>query len=582
MIREITNDHTRREQIDNMELSIDVYDPTEFDQNSDQKVRFLWFRLLIDILIKIEDTYTNQDILTEYRKENPEKQHCDNFIIDEEYVKNYAIQLPVKHFVSICQHHFAGNEQRLAKIAEFEATYQPSRSIYWYTRETFVYRLLNKALRYQNIDHLYQCRFLMRDIFNQLSARKDFDQSHFHLYRGQAMFNEEFYRLTRSSNQLLRINSFFSTTKDKQIAVGFAISSVEETDSRKRAILFDIEINTQIGQTRPYADISDISQHHEEAEVLFMCGTVFRLKNVTFDQQMNIWIIELQLCSEDDYEYKMIYKQFQQQYLSEQRNLNLIDLGNILKDIGDDGKAEKYYSQLLNTLNEDDPHIQRCYHNFGILAYRKSDFETALKYFRQALDMELRWEKCEPSFIRNIYTWIGNVYFTQSNLQSAFENYNKALNYQSELDCRDRMIETALYANIASVYTLWEQHELALEKHLECLNLKLSFLDAKDPNIAASKVNIGIVYRRMKDYRKAIDSLQEALDIQREALPGKHPDIATTLYNIGMVYEERHDYHRAFDYYTQAADKWPPAHPYRSKTAQALRRVELKLDEQPL
>ncbi len=135
----------------------------------------------------------------------------------------------------------------------------------------------------------------------------------------------------------------------------------------------------------------------------------------------------------------------------------------IFQDIDNDEKAEKYYFQLLNTLNDNDPHIQRCLHNFGIVAYKRSDYSVALDYLQQALDLELVSNVCEQSFIRSIYTWIVNIYFTQNNLERDFDNYNEALKYKSELDCRDRNIETGLYANIANIYTLQEQYNLALE-----------------------------------------------------------------------------------------------------------------------
>jgi tetratricopeptide (TPR) repeat protein len=85
----------------------------------------------------------------------------------------------------------------------------------------------------------------------------------------------------------------------------------------------------------------------------------------------------------------------------------------IFQDIDNDENAEKYYFQLLNTLNDNDPHIQHCLHNFGILAYKRSDFSVALDYLQQALDLELVSNVCEQLFIRSIYTWIGNIYFTQ-------------------------------------------------------------------------------------------------------------------------------------------------------------------------
>ena len=62
-------------------------------------------------------------------------------------------------------------------------------ALWWYTRESFIYRILNKALRIQNIDLLFLFRFYIRDIEQQL--HKNRYQSSVRVYRGQLMSHEE-------------------------------------------------------------------------------------------------------------------------------------------------------------------------------------------------------------------------------------------------------------------------------------------------------------------------------------------------------------------------------------------------------
>ena len=41
-------------------------------------------------------------------------------------------------------------------------TYSSETAIWWYTRDSFIYRILNKALRTQNIQILISFRFLIK------------------------------------------------------------------------------------------------------------------------------------------------------------------------------------------------------------------------------------------------------------------------------------------------------------------------------------------------------------------------------------------------------------------------------------
>jgi hypothetical protein len=56
-------------------------------------------------------------------------------------------------------------------------------------RQSFLYRLLNKALRVQNIDLLYLFRFFIRDLGEQLEKNKC--TSSIRVYRAQQMSKEE-------------------------------------------------------------------------------------------------------------------------------------------------------------------------------------------------------------------------------------------------------------------------------------------------------------------------------------------------------------------------------------------------------
>ena len=50
------------------------------------------------------------------------------------------------------------------KFNEFEKDYSSDKALWWYTRESFLYKMLIKALRVQNIDLLFLFRFVINQI----------------------------------------------------------------------------------------------------------------------------------------------------------------------------------------------------------------------------------------------------------------------------------------------------------------------------------------------------------------------------------------------------------------------------------
>ena len=104
-------------------LSMNVFNSGATDRErttSGLDGRFVHSQLLIDCLLRMQPSPTDKD-----------------------------------EFISLCKQEHAENKEELGIINEFEQTYSSDRSIWWYTRETFLYRLLNKGLRAENIDLLF-------------------------------------------------------------------------------------------------------------------------------------------------------------------------------------------------------------------------------------------------------------------------------------------------------------------------------------------------------------------------------------------------------------------------------------------
>ncbi|CAF1186668.1 unnamed protein product [Didymodactylos carnosus] len=93
-----------------------------------------------------------------------------------------------RQLVELCREQYAGNGGELNVIDEFDHDYQNHSPAWWYTRECFLYKMLNKALRTQNIDILCTMGVFIRDLHRQLEQLHSVASTNntpLVLYRGQ-------------------------------------------------------------------------------------------------------------------------------------------------------------------------------------------------------------------------------------------------------------------------------------------------------------------------------------------------------------------------------------------------------------
>jgi hypothetical protein len=136
-------------------LHINVYTVDNEGQSSTiLNGQFVSYQLLIDVLLRMKPTLTDKNEL-----------------------------------IDICKKEYENNHSELIILHEFEQTYSSEQALWWYTRESFLYKILNKALRVQNVDLLFLFRFFIRDIHHQLKKYQCL--SSVRVYRRQLMSIKE-------------------------------------------------------------------------------------------------------------------------------------------------------------------------------------------------------------------------------------------------------------------------------------------------------------------------------------------------------------------------------------------------------
>ncbi|CAF1032842.1 unnamed protein product [Adineta steineri] len=474
---------------------------------SDLDGRFVHSQLLIDCLLRMEPMLTDKN-----------------------------------EFISFSLNEYHDNEDMLKIIKEFEDEYSSDRAIWWYTRETFIYRLLNKSLRIQNIDLLFCLRFLIRDIEQQLQQYKC--SSPLIVYRGQLISSEELELLKQSKGTLISMNSFLSTSLNRSTALEFLNTNIN--DNKLQRILFEINADPCRDGMKPFANISSFSYFPTEDEILMMLGSVFRINNIYLDENQ-IWIMNITLCSDNDHDLKSVVHSMKNQYGSEQTRLLLF--GHVLVDMAHFDDAEKYYHRLLKDLPSDDNDICNCYHALGKVACEKGDYDLSLSWLFKSLEILERKLKKNHSRIGFIHTSIGEVYQNKGDTKQALHSYEKALKIWVKAYNDKHEYVAWCFNNIANIFTMEKKYSEALEYHKKALEIKEKILPSSHPCLGNAYLNIGNVYYYMGQYNEALKNYELSKKIYEASLTPRHPSLARALKNIGLIYQIKGDFSEAMKYY---------------------------------
>ncbi|CAF1226793.1 unnamed protein product [Didymodactylos carnosus] len=120
-----------------------------------------------------------------------------------------------------CRLQYQNDERELARINEFEQIYASQEALKWYSKDSFLYRLLNRALRTERAAEILKYRLIIIDLHRELQKLMHQQLREcpvlLTVYRGLPVFNE-LRLLEMNEGDLITISSFWSATTDKQIA----------------------------------------------------------------------------------------------------------------------------------------------------------------------------------------------------------------------------------------------------------------------------------------------------------------------------------------------------------------------------
>ena len=288
-----------------------------------------------------------------------------------------------------CRQYYRDKPQICKDINDFELNYHIDDCISWYTKETFVYKLINKALRTEDIEQLYLFRYYISDLSKQLAHKyeliKNGVEKKFRLYRGTPTTIQEFERLKANIGKLFAVNSYWSTSRNRSSALTFAKPFRHNPDVV--AVLYEIECNLEDQHDSAiFADISDLSYFNSEEEILFDAGSIFRIEKIQEeeDEEDHTKVYTIQIKTTDEGEkLGKEYVEYNRTQMDEESPRIMLSI--LLKRMGKFKRSLQFLYYLLE--NPHDENLAYIHNRIGIALKDEKQYEQALAHLKKAFHM---------------------------------------------------------------------------------------------------------------------------------------------------------------------------------------------------
>ena len=511
-----------------------------------------------------ENDLTSISILSSTNVTNAASDGLDQSFMYSQILKEILLDMAnnsneKREFVKFCREQYAGNKMELIVIDEFERYYplpspmgdveQDPSPIWWYTRDCFIYSMLNKALRAQDIEIIIKMGFFMRDIHRQIDQLHELSpiRDTFIVYRGQSMVNADFEKIRNNKGGLLSFNSFLSTSTDRNVALYFAQIAQKHPDVT--SILFRMVIDPSSHFASLGKNISFFKDM--EKEILFSMHTVFRIGEMKQIGGM-LWEIELKLTRDDDEQLRILTDHMRKEL---GLGTGWDRMASLLVRMGEFDKAENIYITLLDSTRDDDWRmLAHLYNQVGYIIKQKGDLSTALSYYQRTLEIQQKFLPPTDLDLATTYSNIGSIHESMNDYPIALSFHQKALEIkQKSLRFDDPSLATT-YSNIGSVHDSMGDYPIALSFYQKTLEIQQKSLPSNHPSLATTYNNIGKVHRSMQDYPAALSFYQKACEIFQKSLPPNHPSLAIAYNNIGLVHDSMEDYLIALEFYQKTLE----------------------------
>ncbi|CAF0985777.1 unnamed protein product [Rotaria sordida] len=474
--------------------------------NKDSAI-FLWFQLLKDAILKL---------------------------------RPQSLEDAINDMVQKCQEYYQGNRIEQENIQKFKQDYEnqqnhsnkvPNLAIRWYTKASFVNKMINKAMRTEDINQLYTFRFYIADLCANISRLHEEQKNYkfnIELYRGLRLSIDEINKLKENVGNTISLNGFLSASKSLKVARRFAHGPSSRKNTEPVIMIFSVRTKDKLKSIK-FADLSDenLSDYPEEEEVLFDLGSVFRVENVLdpYNGEHAIIMVATDIGTQlVDQHLKL-----SEQSIKED-GINIV-FGSLLFKSGQHDKALQYFETLLISEKENDAAV---YAKIGAYYSWKNECTKAISFFQRSFDLYMDERPPNVAKASLIMHEIGNNYIIADMHSLGFACIKRAAEMYKSVFPADHFQNIIALKDIGICYILEKNYDEAkyyIEKALEMCN---RILPTDHDETAACIGSMGSIYHKQNELDMALDYYMKALKMFRklQTLPEDHPHVVATLHYL--------------------------------------------------
>ncbi|CAF1196544.1 unnamed protein product [Rotaria sordida] len=443
----------------------------------------------------------------------------------------------LQELINFSRQEYEGNNEELKIIDEFEKNYQKNQAIYWFSRQCFLSKMLNKALRTPEPDILYKLRLFIQDLFQQIENESVKDS--IIVYLGQTMQRDDLDNLQKNllNDDLIVFPQFLfgSTDQLRAIRIAKEIPTLTE-DYIPILIRIDIPAHFKCANISSRRYLIDNNN-----DVLLNMGIMGRLIKVEKENinENQIPYIHLTLVKyEDQQKIQQILETKRTEIKSFSQLITLIKLMIVMNQ---HILAEQIVETMFNdeTLKADvniQTSIAASCLALATSHRNQDDYKRAVELYHLSLDAFLRFISPNTLELTTLYGNIAGMYLRLDNFEKSYEYYQKALNIQLRTNTPDLLSISNYTNNIGILFLRQEKYSEAIQSFQRTLKILEQVTESHDGELALTYDNTGDAYLAQLKYNEAIDNYKKSIEIQERIVPRNSSTLGSSYYTLGNVY----------------------------------------------
>ncbi|CAF1336750.1 unnamed protein product, partial [Rotaria sp. Silwood1] len=452
-----------------------------------------------------------------------------------------------------CREYYRNNEKELKNIDEFERTYSADQAITWYTKDSFIYKMINKALRTEDVEVLYTFRFYIMDLCaslveNSKLLRQYTMTASFTVYRGMKQSYEEIKRFKDSIGQLICANAFLSASRLKEVARIYAgLGNNPEANNDLESVIFEIEIDLNAEPHVVVADVSCFSYFKDEEEILFDLATVFEVQAMTYDDQVKLWTCHMKTSNKG-------YGIAQEYIELERTEMNKEDagifFGILLFKMGEYRKSIMYLNHLRKLRPDDTYILFMLGKSHGVL----DENEQALDYYERAYNLSMEKDPPDLAHAALINTFAGLVYYYECNYDKSLSSYADSFHKYEILKMTEQTSFAHTLIGLGYVYVVLGFDNSALEHFQRALQIIQQQAPFDLPTLCRAYRHVAAGFCRIGDYDQALNMMKVSLEIGERIFIRKSLAFGVIFEVLGRILYKKGEYEQALTCYLDALE----------------------------